>query len=79
VDESTLEGWIEVAHRLFIKVDDATRVRCTNDCCNFVVQFRKTAFRKLVVQFNSGAVAIQVRFLVSAILALISSYVVPLK
>ena len=25
VDESALEGWIEVAHRLFIKVDDAAR------------------------------------------------------
>jgi hypothetical protein len=24
VDDSALEGWIEVAHRLFIKVDDAT-------------------------------------------------------
>jgi hypothetical protein len=25
VDDSALEGWIEVAYRLFIKVDDATR------------------------------------------------------
>src|SRR4029453_17553823 len=25
VDESALEGWIKVAHRLFIEVDDATR------------------------------------------------------
>jgi hypothetical protein len=24
VDDSALEGWIEIAHRLFIKVDDAT-------------------------------------------------------
>src|SRR4029453_5981125 len=25
VEESALEGWIKVAHRLFIEVDDATR------------------------------------------------------
>src|SRR5262245_61136774 len=46
VDESALEGWIKVAHRLFIEVDDATRFERPD-----IVYFDDGS---LIIDFNKG-------------------------
>jgi hypothetical protein len=46
VDESALEGWIKVAHRLFIEVDDATRFQRPD-----IVYFNDGS---LIGDFNKG-------------------------
>jgi hypothetical protein len=46
VDDSALEGWIEVAHRLFIKVDNATRFERPD-----IVYFNDDS---LIGDFNKG-------------------------
>jgi hypothetical protein len=46
VDESALEGWIKVAHRLFIEVDDTTRLERPD-----IVYFNDGS---LIGDFNKG-------------------------